>query len=240
MTRALVCSALLAALFATPSTAFADPGPGALRLSLEERVFGMVHYPEDGQARFRLGVFGTNLFFLEQPMLTFGLGYQATEQFLVGARLGFGYQEFSLAGNQESGLFGVIPFGEFLFGEGDFLPFFGAQVGFQMVFYETGFGGGLETEAFFVAGGMGGIHIFAEDGFSVTPGIGVDFLYFSGFERAGWQVIATIALEGWIGGGGSGRSAPAREPAPEREREPAPTPAPAAAPPPTDPEGGLD
>lgn len=199
-------AAALACAIAPASTARADAGPGAFRLGSDLRVLTLLHYPEDGEVHVQAGVFGTDLFLALRPQLVVSGAYQLNDSILIGARVGFGYQELVLGPfTLDTGVIGVLPFFEYMFGNGTVRPFVGADAGFQIAFIEEvslGGSGDLEAEALAIAGGLGGVHIFLADGFSLTPGVAFDFLYWGGNEWAGYQIVFFLSLEGWIGGRG--------------------------------------
>lgn len=191
----------LAASLSLTATASADDGPGAFRLGTDVRAFSLLHYPEQGEVHFQAGFFGTDLFFELRPQLVVSGAYQVTDAILIGARVGLGYQELVFGSvTADAGIFGLLPFFEYMFGEGEIRPFVGAEAGFQLAFSETFGTGDLETEALAIAGGLGGVHIFAADGFSISPGVAFDFLYWGQSEWGGYQLVLFVSLEGWIGG----------------------------------------
>jgi hypothetical protein len=197
----------LAASLSLTATANADAGQGAFRLGTDVRVLGLLHYPDALDPSIQFGFVGTDIFLDSRPQLIVHGAYQATDALLIGARLGLAYQGLdSGAETIDAGAFGILPFFEYLFGDGNIRPFVGAEVGFQLAFVE-GFGffgaGDLNTHAMFIAGGLGGVHIFLADGFSISPGAVFDFLYYGRNERAGYQLTFMLSFEGWIGGGGS-------------------------------------
>lgn len=103
---------------------------------------------------------------------------------------------------QDLGIVGLLPFVEVLFSQGNVRPYLGVEVGFQLLFVEEpqpfGFDLELDTYAMFIAGGLGGVHIFLDEGFSLSPGLAVDFVYNEEINRAGYQLALLLSFEGWI------------------------------------------
>jgi hypothetical protein len=88
---------------------------------------------------------------------------------------------------------------------------------------------------------VGGLHAFMGDDFSISPFLRAGVMYFTGTERAGYEIVLGVSLDGWIGGSGGEPEPPPPAPAPEPMYQPAPTqPAPAAEPAPTDGGGAGD
>ena len=200
----------VAASLSFTTTASADAGQGAFRLGTDVRVFGLLHYPDALDPSVQFGFIGTDIFLDARPQLIVHGAYQVTDAVLIGARVGLAYQGLDVGPTtQDVGAFGILPFFEYLFGDGNIRPFIGAELGFQLAFLESfGIGGGdLDTHAMFIAGGLGGVHIFLADGFSISPGAVFDFLYYGRNERAGYQLTFVVSFEGWIGGGSSRQAA---------------------------------
>lgn len=202
--RLVLSLALVAALAALgPDRASADAGPGAFRLGADVPVLVLTTFPDVGDPYFQFGLWGQPpVVLLDGPLPFVGASgaYQVTDAILIGARLGLGVAVFETAFTDTTvGAVALLPFFEYLFLDGTIRPFIGAQAGFQVIFPED-----QDARAWFIGGGMGGVHIFAADGFSISPTLFVDFLYNGALETAGIDVIAAISFEGWIGGSSSG------------------------------------
>lgn len=211
--RLVLSVALVAALAAVvPDSAAADAGAGAFRLGVDVPVLVLQTFPDVGDPYFQFGLWGQPpVVLLDAPLPFVGASgaYQVTDAIVIGARLGLGVAVFETAFTDTTvGAFALLPFFEYLFLDGSIRPFIGAQAGFQVIVAEDD-----DARAWFIGGGMGGVHIFAADGFSISPTLFVDFLYNGYLETAGLDVIAAVSFEGWIGGSGGSSPAPAAAPA---------------------------
>lgn len=198
----LAVGALMAgAIGSVTSGARADDGAGAFRLGADLHVLNMRQYPNDAS------------FVNDDPTIQFGLynavggtdevlyfapqfGFLVTDSIVIGAH--FGLAAVSFNGSDVGFGIHIVPFFEYLFSPGETIrPFVGAEVG-PRIFTIPG-----PTDAYvvFAAGGLGGVHIFLEEGFSISPFASIDFLYNSQAERAGYEVVLGVSLEGWVGGG---------------------------------------
>lgn len=177
-------------------TARADAGQGAIRLSSDITVLGVQHFP-DVETFFQFGVWPGSGASGLIPSLGVGFAYQVTDAILIGGRAGFGVividSPAPLVDDFTIGAFSLVPFFEYLFMSGNIRPFVGAQAGFQAYFPSNG-----DAEAFFVGGGLGGVHIFAEPGFSISPTGFFNFLYYGPADRAGFELVVALSFEGWI------------------------------------------
>ena len=183
----------LAASLSLTTTASADAGQGAFRLGADVPVLSLQHFPSDfgSVTVFQFGLWSTNL---ARPQLGASFGYQVIEPLIIGARAGFGVALLDAgAVDDTQGLIAIVPFIEYMFGEGTVRPFIGAQAGFQVIFPDRS-----DAQAWFVGGGLGGVHIFATPGFSISPTLMLDFLYRGDAERAGFGLSGIVTLNGWI------------------------------------------
>ena len=98
------------------------------------------------------------------------------------------------------GIVGLLPFFEYWFGGEDFAPFIGAQVGPTFTIPD-----GADTSVLFIAGGLGGLHFFVGDSFSIGPTAQFNFAYTSVSERAGYEFTLGFSMRGWGGGVSSSR-----------------------------------
>lgn len=197
--HAAIAALMAGAIGSVASGARADDGAGAFRMAADLHVLNMRQYPNDGfnddpTVQFGLynAVGGTEEFLYFAPQF----GYLITDSIVIGAHLGFGVVSF--AGSDAGFGIHIVPFFEYMFSPGETIrPFVGAEVG-PRIFTIPG-----PTDAYvnLVAGGFGGVHIFLEESFSISPFASVDFLYNSNAERAGYEIVAGISLDGWIGGG---------------------------------------
>jgi hypothetical protein len=226
--RKAFCTATILSLLIC-SGAAAQRGTGAFRLGVDLRPFSLLHYPNDGQAFVQFAVFGLDSFLLSRQQVTLSGAVQPFDIPLVlGSRVGMGYGQITFAGLAnaiEGGTIALVPFLEYLFLEGDVRPFLGGQVGFQISFLERiglgGGGGGIDTNALFVTGGMGGVHLFPIDSFSISPQLEIDFIYNGQTQRAGAQLVLSVTLAGWMFGE-EARPRPHSAPPPEPQTPPPP------------------
>jgi hypothetical protein len=192
------------------SIAHAQHGEGAFRLHADFSVFDVSAYPGFGDATILVGVLSPPGPFFGGLGLGLGAGYQFSDMFVIGGRIGFGYVDVAAPGGTPSGagLLSLVPYFEILFTEGDVIPFAGAQAGFQVAFPEAS-----DARAGLLAGLYGGVHLFPVDAFSISPQLWLDFLYNGFTERAGFDIGIIVTLTGWIGGsgGGGGETTPATE-----------------------------
>ena len=184
--------ALVASLSFT-TTASADAGQGAFRLGADVPVLGLQHFPGDfgSYTTFQFGLWSTNV---ARPQVGASIAFQIIEPLVIGARAGFGalWTETGPA-DSTSGVIALVPFLEYMFGDGTIRPFIGGQAGFQIFFPDGG-----DAQGWFVGGGLGGVHIFATPGFSISPTLMLDFLYRGDAERAGFGMTGLVTLNGWI------------------------------------------
>jgi hypothetical protein len=191
----------LAASLSLTTTASADAGQGAFRLSADIPVLGLNHFPDAFvETTFQFGLWGTSPLTIVGPipLVGAGVGYQATDAIVIGGRLGFGVATVDSntpIGDDDTtvGVFALLPYFEYLFGAGTIRPFIGAQAGFQVFFPDDG-----DANAWFIGGPLGGVHIFAADGFSISPTAFFDFIYRGADENAGFDLILAVSFEGWI------------------------------------------
>ena len=211
MTRTIfaACLALTTAL-ALPDVADAQAGAGALRLGADLNVLGITHYPDPDafnspDPNVYFGIYNAAAGIETVGFFAPSIGYMITDDLLIGAHFGLAAVSFSgMSADATDVGFGIhiVAAVEYLFGQGDIRPFIGGQVGPRIIATPQV---GSDVEVNFVAGALGGVHIFATDGFSISPFGNFNFLYYSGYERAGYEFVLGVALEGWIGGSSSNR-----------------------------------
>ncbi len=192
--RGAIPLVVAAALASMTATARADAGQGAFRLGADVPVLSLQHFPGDfGDVTiFQFGLWSTNI---ARPQVGLSFGYQVTDALVIGARAGFGVfvQDIGGLGDNTTGVVALIPYLEYMFLEGNIRPFVGAEAGFQVLFPEDS-----DAQAWFVGGALGGVHIFATPGFSISPTLMLDFLYRGDAERAGFGLTGLVTLNGWI------------------------------------------
>lgn len=195
---ALALTAAIALSFSFADSANADAGAGALRLGADIGVIGLTHVPDAiDETNFQFGIWGEDVY---RPAVGVSVGFQIIEPLIIGARTGFGafvshvdtpgpldHQTFT------SGLFALIPYVEYMFLTGNIRPFVGGELGFQLTFPDGG-----DTQAGFIAGALGGVHIFATPSFSISPTAFLDFIYRGADENAGFAFGGVVTLQGWI------------------------------------------
>jgi hypothetical protein len=178
---------------------------GQVRVSGDVDLFGFAFFP-DRTTNISLGPnglsdgieFGGVLF---GPPLTqsrgFGLGlaYLFGDDLLVGSRvrLGFSYVDPDGAGDALIGALTLLPFLEYLLGSGEVVPYLGGQAGVVLQFPDF-----ADAQGGLVAGGLGGIHIFAASSFTVSFEGQFNFLYDFGIDRGGFDIVVLLKLAGWI------------------------------------------
>lgn len=194
-------AAAIACSMASTSSVRADDGAGAIRFGADLHVLNVRQYPNDSpfvndDPTIQFGVYnavgGTDEFLYFAPQF----GYLLTESIVIGAHLGFGVVSFN--GSDAGVGVHLVPFFEYILSPGETIrPFVGAEVG-PRIFSIPG-----PTDAYvtLVAGGFGGVHIFLEESFSISPFASVDFLYNSLSERAGYEIVLGASFQGWVGGG---------------------------------------
>jgi hypothetical protein len=194
---ALLSAACVAVMVGLSTTsARADAGVGSYRVGADVGVLSLEHFPNDFGGDFVVFQFGLGEQRVTRPFVHASFAYQILEPLLIGLRAGFGVQVIDLGGLSDSttnGVLALVPFAEYLLSSGDVRPFLGAQVGVQVTFPERG-----DSQATAVAGGFGGLHIFATPSFTISPTLMVDFLYRGDFERGGVAFSGLVSLEGWI------------------------------------------
>lgn len=192
--RGAIPAALAALLVSTAavSTARADAGQGAIRIGGDIPVLSVQHFPFDigSFTVLQFGLWSTNV---ARPQLGASFGYQVIEPLVIGVRAGFGVLFVDAGSGQTTGVLALVPFLEYMFGEGTIRPFVGVEAGFQVDFPNNG-----DAQGAFVGGGLGGVHIFATPSFSISPTLILDFLYRGDIERAGFGVSGIVTLNGWI------------------------------------------
>ena len=124
------------------------------------------------------------------------------------------------------GWLGVVPTLQYYLDGEDLAPFLGGQFGPTLLFPDGG-----DAQVWLEAGVLGGLAVFFGDSFSVEPQGQFNFVYDSSTERAGYEIMLTVDLRGWIGES-TDTPGPEEEPVFSSEPEPAP--------PPADPEGGFE
>jgi hypothetical protein len=187
---ALALALLLTAL--SSGKAEAQSQEGQVRLGGDVGVFSGVWFPERDFASVSFGIFGG-----------FGpsIGFALSEAIIIGGRLNLGgtWTETDTGiGSVDTfnGSLSVLPYFEFnIVGDNVIQPFFGAEVG-----YNWQFGDGIDDDGRFVVGGLGGIHIFATQDFSISPTGRVGFQYDFFVEDAALYWAVGIQVLGWIGG----------------------------------------
>lgn len=188
--KTLTGCALVALVALTPRPASAQAGDGAFRLGADFEVIDLEVFP-DLVTLFGFGVNG----------VAFGpsLGYQIGDSIVVGSRLAVRVNVSEVsggAGTTVDGTIAVVPYFEYVFPDPSVAPFLGAQAGVVGFFAD-----GADPLANAVAGGFGGVHLFITDSFSVSPWGQLNFLYLGGdTDRAGFEVVALLSFEGWMGG----------------------------------------
>lgn len=185
--RALALGALVTL---APSPGSAQVGDGAVRIGADFEIIDLEVFPD----RVTLFGFGVN-------GVAFGpsFGYQIGESIIVGSRFAFRLNVSDVAGAPDltvDGTVAVVPYFEWMFPDPQVAPFVGAQAGVVAFFADS-----VDASANFVGGGFGGVHLFVTDSFSISPWGQVNFLYLGGLDdRAGFEVVALLSFEGWIGG----------------------------------------
>lgn len=195
----LLAALLVGAGSFAPSDAHAQAGAGAVRLGADLSVLTVSHYPApdlpiDTDPSVIFGFYNSVAGFENVFLFAPQLGYAVTDDLLVGTHVGFALASF--AGSDVGFGFHLVPFLEYMFGGGGVRPFVGAEVGPRFITVP-----GSDASVTLVAGGYGGVHVFAGDSFSVSPFARVDFLYNSANERAGYEIVLGVSVHGWMGGG---------------------------------------
>lgn len=182
-------------------------GAGRLRLSGEFSLLGFQYFPDARgvaypQFRFNFGPVGSTITVATQYDYALSAGYQLTDDIVLGARVNFGFYFLDtnlvppLDDDFAVGTLGLLPFFEYMFLRGDIRPFVGAQAGFTAFFAEDT--SQINDAVIVRLGGTGGVHLFATDSFSVTPWAMLSFLYNSGNEAAGFELLFMLSLDGWL------------------------------------------
>lgn len=146
--------ALAALTFAAPASAQTTIA-GGLRLHLETDVLGIAtENPDEGESSTNTTIGpGSN-------GLGFGIGYGITEQLILGGNFVLQHRDGEGDNDGEFRL-SLLPYLEFMLGEGSVRPFVGGVLIFALTsrenFSATSFG----------LGGLGGVHIFLTDSFSL-------------------------------------------------------------------------
>lgn len=188
-------SILSAALVTSAAaTAQADSGPGVFRLSVDPGVVQFAYGSTPGADVTSFGI-GVAMPASTTASLSTGLplafAYQVNDALLLGARGGLIFQ-FSDPGNN---LFRahIMPFGEYMLTEGQMRWFVQAGVGFGVVAPE-----GSDASGIFGVQAGGGVHIFVEESFSLSPFLSLD--YSRTLDRQFDTLSATLgcSFAGWI------------------------------------------
>lgn len=195
----------LVGLSSWSASARADDVPGAVRIGADLHVLNVRHYPDfdvpdPPDPTVQIGVYNAVGGIEEYMYFAPQLGFLVTDSLVIGLHVGLGVMSF-LGSDPGFGIH-IVPFLEYLFGTGEdsVRPFIGAQVGPRIfALPDTGFADNVFVSL--IAGGLGGVHVFLDPAFSVSPFIGVDFIYNSAIERAAYEILLGISLEGWVGGG---------------------------------------
>jgi hypothetical protein len=87
----------------------------------------------------------------------------------------------------------AFPFVERLFGEGDVVPYLGLGLGFAAIFPE-----GTNAGTRFLAGALGGVHLFVIRELSVSFELDVELIYDGLTEATGVDVTLALELAGWV------------------------------------------
>ena len=233
-----------------PTTALARPsvlqaGHGiGITMGADLDVLGIAHFPDIG-FDVRLGLLTSDTIFsaglggtgYNLPALPIGL---VLGNIVIGLRFEAGLIHVNPDGPFSNdinvGVFSPVAFFEYWLDGEDMAPFFGAQFGPAITIPDGG-----DTNVFLTAGGLGGLHFFVTDSFSVGPTAQINFLYDSGSQRAGWELVLGFSMRGWIdpsGGGSSGGGGGGAGPAPVEDTWQPPPPS-NDPPPPADPEAGA-
>jgi len=154
----VVISGLMAA-----SSASAQGLEGALRFHLEVPFLGFDSTTRTPDGLDEGDTTNTTTFGPSADGLGFGVGYGVTADILVGANVVLNLTSRSPEeGDSESTTnLALAPYVEFLFGEGDIRPFVGGNL-FLSVESEENI-----TRSRYGLGGLGGVHIFLADAFSI-------------------------------------------------------------------------
>ncbi len=153
-----IFAALTALVIANPASAQTPTIGGGLRLHLETSVLEIASTsPEEGDSETTTSIGpATN-------GLGFGVGYGINEQLVVGANLVLNHTD---GGGDNDGVLtlGLRPYLEYILGDGGVRPFIGGQLIFDIISAEN-----TSLTSFGLAG-MGGVHVFLNDGFSFDVG----------------------------------------------------------------------
>ncbi|MEZ4313350.1 MAG: outer membrane beta-barrel protein [Polyangiaceae bacterium] len=155
--RTAGAGALAAGLFAVASPARADRP--AVRLSADIPVGGLVHSFNDNYG-VTDGFFGP-----AAAPFQIGVGYYFKDHFYLGGR--FGFQVYFPDGRDGSVLGRLTGRFEYLWSSGKVRPFVSADLGFCG--YGVAAPGFATSEAGFIGGGGGGVHLFLTDSVSLSP-----------------------------------------------------------------------
>lgn len=175
------------------SRAEAQSQEGQFRLGADVTVFDGFYYPdfEVGSVGFGiLGGFGPSI------------GFALTEAIVIGGRVNVGgrWVDTGIGGGEAfQGSFTILPYFEFNFVGGDLIqPFVGAEAG-----YTFSYGDGIDDSGGFLAGALGGIHIFATQDFTISPTGRLGFIYDFDSDYAGLTWGVGVQFLGWMGGSGA-------------------------------------
>lgn len=207
--------ALAAATVLFATAAEAQNIDGSFRLGLEGTVLGLDHLTLSSGPT---SVSGTNTTLgLPGPALGVALGYGASNNVLLGARL-MASSVNSKVGDLSADTtgFALFPQLEYLFPGAVVRPFVSANLGYRA----TGSSGGADasTSSFLIGPGAG-LHAFPSSSFSLDAGVmallqkGTSKANDVELDTSGYSVLLTVALSGWLGGG-SNSASPALAPPP--------------------------
>lgn len=197
MRKRFYSMAVLTLLVALPAgEASAQARRGAIRLDMGTPFVGLDYFPDRGDPNVQFGLWFADANALARPGLVMGVGYMPIDELIFGGRLGFGVISVpagGLLGSVTTGLFSLQPFLEYLFLQGNVRPYVGIEGGFQLLM--------PERSDVLVHGrvvGIGGVHLFATEGFSITPGAAFGFVHNGPTRAAGMELLITLSLGGWV------------------------------------------
>jgi hypothetical protein len=171
-----------------------------VRLGADITVFDGLWFPDSDTAAVSFGILGGQVGGALVGLGGLGpsIAYSITDAIIIGARVEIGGTWFDdgAGGDSFIGHLGFLPFFEFnIVGDSAIQPFFGAELG-----YDYFFGDIFNDDGRFLAGGIGGVHIFATSDFSISPTGHLGFAYNFNNDQAALTWGITLQFLGWIGG----------------------------------------